>query len=138
VEVNRDKLRAELSRDEGREAKPYVDTVGKTTIGVGRNLTDTGLRQNEIDFLLENDIEDVEGQLDASLPWWRGMSDTRQRVLANMCFNLGIFGLLKFVRTLRAMQEGRYEDAAEFMVDSKWADQVGQRAQRLAKAMREG
>ena len=58
------------------------------------------------------------------------------RVLANMAFNLGIHGLLKFVRTLNAIERGNYDEAASHMLASKWAGQVGQRAQRLAAMMR--
>lgn len=49
-------LLAELSRDEGRRLKSYLDTVGKTTIGVGCNLTDVGIAESECDLLLENDV----------------------------------------------------------------------------------
>jgi lysozyme len=136
--MNTDLLAQELTRDEGSRSKPYVDTVGKSTIGVGRNLTDVGLSDDEILMLLKNDIDRVLAELDRVLPWFRGMSDNRQRVLANMSFNLGLPTLLQFKATLGAMQAGRYDDAASGMIDSKWARQVGQRAVRLAQMMREG
>ncbi|KAG0310255.1 hypothetical protein BGZ97_012685, partial [Linnemannia gamsii] len=82
------KLLSELSRDEGRRLKPYRDTVGKLTIGVGRNLTDVGISESECDMLLENDIARIRAWLDLKLPWWRDMDKVRQRVLINMTFNL--------------------------------------------------
>ena len=136
--MNIDNLKAQLTIDEGRKKHIYVDTVGKITAGVGRNLTDRDFSDDEIDLMLTNDIELVERQLDISLPWWRSMSEARQTVLANMAFNMGIAGLLKFKNTLGAMMGGRFDDAAKGMLDSLWAKQTGARAQRLAAIMRTG
>ena len=135
--MNREKLIRQLTIDEGRRPRIYVDTVGKVSGGVGRNLTDRGFSENEIDLMLKNDIDLVENSLDRYLPWWRHMNDARQNVLANMCF-MGIGTLLKFANALAAMKSGRFDDAADEMLDSKWAKQVGDRAKRLAKTMRSG
>lgn len=135
--MNREKLAAQLTIDEGRRARVYTDTVGKLTVGVGRNISDRAFSEDEIDLMLDNDIKLVEAQLDRSLPWWRQMNDARQNVLANMCF-MGIGTLLTFKNTLAAMQDSRYSDAADGMLASKWAKQVGQRANRLADIMRIG
>lgn len=132
------KLKAQLAIDEGRKKRIYLDTKGRITGGVGRNLTDRDFSDNEIDLMLENDIILVVTQLDNLFPWWKQMSDARMQVLANMCFNLGITKLVQFRNTLKVMQEGRYNDAADAMLASVWANQVGERAQRLAKMMREG
>lgn len=133
-----DELIRELRRDEGVRRKPYRDTVGKLTIGVGRNLDDVGLFDDEVDYLLRNDIDRAVDDLDRVMPWWRKLSARRQRVLVNMCFNMGLPTLLTFKNTLRAVEEGRYGDAADGMLASKWARQVGARAQRLAEMMRQG
>ena len=132
------KLKAQLTIDEGRKKRIYLDTKGKVTGGVGRNLTDRDFSDDEINLMLENDINLVITQLDNLFPWWKYMSDARMVVLANMCFNLGITKLGQFKNTLKAMQEGRYNDAADAMLASAWASQVGERAQRLSKLMREG
>lgn len=131
-------LLAELKRDEGVRLKPYTDTVGKLTIGVGRNLTDVGISDDECTALLQNDIDKVLAQLDRSLPWWRKLDPVRQRVLVNMAFNMGMTGLLTFKNTLAAVQSGSYAAAAAGMLASKWATQVGARAERLADMMRTG
>lgn len=136
--IDKQLMRAELSRDEGRKARIYTDTVGKITVGVGRNLTDRGVRENEIDLMLDNDIAESEAELDKFAPWWRKMSDPRQRVLLNMHFNMGWASLSQFKNTLAAMQSGDYSRAADGMLGSKWAQQVGQRAVRLANMMRTG
>lgn len=135
--MNRQRLMAQLNVDEGRRPRIYVDTVGKITAGVGRNLTDRAFSDDEIDLMLSNDINLVEKALDHYLPWWRQMTDARQNVLANMCF-MGIGSLLTFKNTLAYMQAGRYDAAAAGMLDSKWAGQVGARATRLAAIMRTG
>jgi len=136
--MDKDRLIAQLIVDEGKKNFPYKDTVGKLTIGVGRNLDDRGLSDDEITYLLGNDIKLVERELDIAMPWWRGMCDARQNVIASMAFNLGVPGLKTFKNTLQAMRDGRYADAADGMLQSKWAQQVGARAVRLSKAMREG
>ena len=136
--MNRESLRIQLRIDEGWKNKPYRDTVGKLSGGCGRNLDDVGFRDSEIAFMLENDIDEVVAQLDKRLPWWRQMSDARQDVLANMCFNLGINKLLGFKNTLAFMQAGNYAAAADGMEHSMWFKQVGERAERLVKIMRNG
>jgi len=132
------KLVAELTRDEGVRLKPYNDSQGKLTIGIGRNLSDVGISREEADNMLLGDIERTCLDLDRAIPWWTKLSEVRQRVLANMAFNLGVPGLLAFRRTLEMVQEGKYEDASREMLVSAWASQVGPRAQRLSNMMRDG
>lgn len=140
--MNIAQLERELTLDEGKKNKVYKCSAGKNTIGIGRNLDDVGLSDEEISFLLRNDISRVCADLDRELPWWRQLSEARQRVLANMCFNMGIgnekAGLLSFKNTLAAVREGRFKDAAAGMLASKWASQVGARAERLAQMMEVG
>lgn len=129
-------LTTDLKLDEGLRRKPYRDTVGKLTIGIGRNLDDVGISEDEAEYLLQQDINRTMADMDRLMPWWRGLDDTRKRVLINMGFNLGVPGLMKFKNTLAAVKEVRYADAAEGMLASKWAKQVGDRALRLAELMR--
>lgn len=136
--MNANELAAQLVDDEGVKLRPYRDPVGKLTIGVGRNLEDLGITRQEAMGLLSNDIARVETELDRVFPWWTQMSDRRQQVLANMCFNLGIDRLQGFIRMLAAMQVGHFDEAAAEMLSSKWAKQVGNRATRLATMMRNG
>jgi lysozyme len=135
-------LEQELSVDEGIRAKPYKDTVGKTTIGIGRNLDDVGVSADEIGLMLQNDLVRTEAALDKNLPWWRQMDPVRQRVIMNLAFNMGAqlpgSGLLSFTNTLAAMAKGNYSQAADGMASSKWATQVGARATRLIAMMRTG
>ena len=136
--MNVDTLKQELIIDEGKRSKPYTDTVGKTTIGVGRNLTDVGLSDDEIDMLLTNDVNKAFSQLVGDLPWVLTLSETRQRALTNMAFNMGLGTLLGFTTTLSLIQAGKFEDASHAMLNSKWATQVGNRAKRIALMIKEG
>ena len=131
-------IRALLRRHEGVRLKPYRDTVGKLTIGVGRNLDDVGLSPAEVEALLDDDIARAEAGLDALRPWWRGLDPVRQAVLIDMAFNLGAKKLDGFNATLAAVQARRFGEAADHMLASAWAGQVKGRAQRLAAMMRTG
>lgn len=133
-----DILRAQLRIDEGVRKFPYVDTVGKISIGVGRNLSDVGLSPDEITFLFENDIIEAERVARALLPDFDDLTDGRKAVVINMAFNMGHNVLARFVNTLQAIRDERWAEAARGMLASKWAKQVGARAQRLAAIMRGG
>ena len=128
----------DLKRDEGKRLKPYHCSAGYLTIGFGRNLEAKGITELEAELMLLHDIGDVQKELDDALPWWRELSENRQRVLLNMGFNLGIKKLLGFENTLNYIRNGHYDAAASGMLHSKWAKQVGARAVRLANMMRQG
>jgi len=133
-----ERLYQDLRRDEGVCEKPYRDTVGKLTAGVGRNMDDVGLRPEEIQLMLKNDVADAAYDLDTRYPWWRTMTPARQNALANMCFNLGIVRLSGFKSMLAHLAKGQYDQAATEALNSKWATQVGDRAQRIAELFRKG
>jgi len=131
-------LRDQLVRHEGLRLKPYRDTVGKMTIGVGRNLDDVGIFKPEAMLMLDNDIQRATDDLRAACPWVDDLQWARKAVLLNMTFNLGIGRLLEFKHTLAAVRAGDYKAAAAHMLESKWAKQVGSRAVELAKIMESG
>lgn len=139
TEALMNRIKAQLVRHEGLRLKPYRCTAGKLTIGIGRNLDDRGISQREAYVLLENDIQNCEKQLLDEIPEiYNGLDDVRQSVLLNMCFNLGIKGLLEFKNTLAFIAAGDWERAANGMLASKWAKQVGKRAIELSEMMRKG
>lgn len=131
-------IQEQLIRDEGWRKFPYRDTVGKITIGVGRNLTDDGMSDDEVRSLLGNDIKRVIEQLTIRLPYFQGLDEVRQGVLINMCFNLGFSELSTFHDFLLAVYQSRWDDAATAMLASKWAKEVGERATRLATQIKIG
>jgi lysozyme len=131
-------LQKQLILHEGCKLTAYRDSVGVITIGIGRNLQHRGITQEEALMLLRNDISATLTAMRKELPWTIALDDVRQRVLCDMAFNMGVGQLLEFKRTLAAVKAGDYEAAADMMLDSRWASQVGERARRLARMMRTG
>lgn len=128
----------QLKRDESVRLKPYTDTVGKLTIGVGRNLTDVGISNDESDYLLANDIARARADLLRFLPWTTSMDEVQREVLTNMVFNMGVHRLLEFKRTLALIQTGNYDAASTEILNSAWAEEVNARAHRLSVQLRTG
>ncbi|WP_417500753.1 glycoside hydrolase family protein [Marinobacter sp.] len=135
--MNRQLLLSQLQRHEGYSATPYPDSVGKLTIGWGRNLEDRGISEDEAGFMLDNDIDLVEAELER-MPLYLGLDPIRQVVLANMAYNMGMPTLLEFSRMLGALAKRDWDRAALEMLDSKWARQVGARAVELSELMIRG
>ncbi len=125
-------LKSDLRRDENTKLKLYTDTRGKISIGTGRNLSDNGISLAEADFMLDNDISGVIEILNRAFPWWKTMSEARQRALANLCFNLGFSRLLGFRNMINALQKQEWQRAHDEALDSDWAREVGDRSQRIA------
>lgn len=132
-----ERLKATLRKVEAERLKPYPDQFGKITIGVGRNLTDNGIRKSEMEFLLENDVTEA-FQGAATLPGWQDLSDVRQRALCEMVFQLGIGTVRTFTRMIAALVAGDPGQVADEMLDSAWATQTPGRAHRVAQMMRTG
>lgn len=122
---------------EGKKSKPYRCTAGKLTIGVGRNLDDAGLSDDEIEYILNNDIQRTIKEL-GSFSWFPELNQVRQNALIDMCFNLGFSRFSKFKKMLSAIEQGDYSKAADEMLDSTWARQVGRRSEKLSQMMRTG
>lgn len=147
--MNETLLASELKRDESLRMTVYDDATGKAlnkgsviyghaTIGVGRALDVRGITRDEAYYLLKNDITSFTLGLQQAYTWFNGLSDTRQRVLMNMAFNMGLSGIGEFHDMLRYISEGRFDLAAKAMQDSHWYTQVGDRAKRLVAMMISG
>jgi lysozyme len=130
-----------IQRHEGRRSKAYKDSRGIWTIGIGHNLqvdptlyphlqhlVDVGLTDQEIDDLFAHDVLTASKDLDLHLPWWRNLDVTRQAVILDMTFEMGIGGLMKFTHALASLQAGDYAKAAEQFTESAWDKQVPNRA----------
>jgi len=134
------KLSDQLRIHEGVRSHAYKCSANMITVGVGRNIDQNGglgLSDDEIDYLLENDIKRCRKELE-TYSWFSDLDDVRQDALINMCFNLGLSRLANFKNALSSMAVGAYSDAAEHFLDSRWATQVGNRAQEVAHMIRTG
>jgi len=126
-----------IKEHEGCELKPYKDTVGKLTIGYGRNLDDRGITIHEAELLLETDLRFALQDAEAIAgPCWFALSASRRAVIIDMVYNLGRSRLEGFKAMWAALRSEDYDLAAKEMLDSKWARQVGRRAVNLADRMR--
>lgn len=159
---SREVLNRQLRIDEGNVLHVYLDSKGLETIGIGRCLVtkgltneecdylnlgvygrdevidvlkDRGITQNEADYLLDNDIDFFDGELFNSLPWLEDQPEMVKIILMNMCFNLGCAGLMAFRLTLGDIEDGKYMEASQQMLNSKWAHQTGSRARRLSNLL---
>tara|TARA_A100001515_G_scaffold131222_1_gene118864 strand:+ start:536 stop:958 length:423 start_codon:yes stop_codon:yes gene_type:complete len=129
-----------LKLHEGVRNHVYVCTAGYETIGVGRNISESGLglTDEEINILLMNDIERVKQELTASYFWFPDLDDVRQAAMIDICFNLGLSRLRGFVKAITAMSRQQWDVAADEFMDSRWSEQVGQRAITVTNMIRTG
>tara|TARA_Y100000310_G_scaffold337230_1_gene423800 strand:- start:807 stop:1226 length:420 start_codon:yes stop_codon:yes gene_type:complete len=134
------RLERMLIRHEGLRLKPYKDTRGKLTIGVGRNLTDVGISRSEAIELLHHDLGAIYITIfnSGKTAWVQHLDVVRVDVVTSMIFNMGLRKFLTFRKAIQAMKAGDWGEAAREMLDSQWAGQVGGRARTLAAMMREG
>src|SRR5690554_4583321 len=119
-----------IHENEGDRLTVYRDPVGILTIGRGRNLEDRGITQDESDYLLRNDIAEAHDRLSDEFAFFARLSDPRRLVLMDMYHNLGLKGLLGFRKMLTALQHGDYDTASDELMNSRYWNQVGVRAQR--------
>jgi len=133
-----DELRDQLIKHEGLRLKPYLCTAKKLTLGIGRNLDDVGITKEEALYLLDNDIMRVVREAHYHFPVIETLDTVRADVIYNMLFNMGVSRLRQFKKMWTALEAQDWDKAADEMLDSKWAYQVGYRANELANQMRTG
>lgn len=148
-----DKLTDQLKRHEGYRKRMYLCAAGKETIGFGYNLKANPLHLSslEISNAYKNGMNEVEAerilklmiskcvdQLEEAIPFINKLDTVRQDILINMCFNMGLVGLLKFKKALLLVKAGDYQKASIEMLNSKWSKDVGNRALELSTQMKSG
>ena len=129
-----------LKRHEGVRSHVYLCSAGYETIGVGRNIAESGLglSDDEVEYLLNNDIERVRQELTDNYFWFPALNEARQDAMIDICFNLGMTRLRGFVNALEAMSREQFDVAADEFMDSRWATQVGNRANEITEMIRVG
>lgn len=139
--INVTQLEKELTSEEGNIPHAYQDDQGFWTIGIGR-LIDARkggrLSPDEVLYLFNNDVKTHMIALYNALPWAQSLSDARQRALVNMCFQMGIEGLLQFKDMLAAILAGDFDSAYKAALDSAWAEQTPNRARAVAMLIKNG
>lgn len=130
------KLKRSVVNHEGRKKFPYPDTLGNITLGIGYNLTARGITDEWIDNQYSEDAEFFYLSL-SQYPWFNNLNEDRKIVLLDMCF-MGLKKFLTFEKMIEALKESDFMTAAHEMINSKWAEQVKDRAFVLAVAMRKG
>jgi len=159
MKYNREDLVNKLIKHEGLRLQVYKDTLGIDTIGIGRNLEDRGITEEELDwmdipsvdtvyehgiteadamYLAQNDVQIVEQELLRAHPCVENLDAVRQLVLIDMAFDLGVPRLCKFKKMWAAVHAKQFDVAAKEMLDSRWATQVKSRSTKLAHAMHHG
>ena len=126
----------QLKRHEGFRSHPYKDSVGILTIGYGRNLEHVGISEEEAQLLLSNDLDTASTELEKVVPYCFDLPKPVRYALVNLCFNIGITRLMGFKRMLAYLDARNYDKAADELLDSKYARQVGKRAIELADQIR--
>ena len=132
------KLIEQLKIHEGMKLKPYLCTSKKLTIGIGRNLEDVGISEDEAETLLRHDIIEATDQLLNAFPWMGTFNDARISALINFTFNVGIGTVKKFKITLGHLENHAFEEAADEMLTSRWSKQVGSRSIEITDQIRTG
>jgi len=129
-----------LKRHEGVKSHVYKCSAGYESIGVGRNISKTGLglSEDEVQYLLESDISRVIKELSLEYPWFSSLDDVRKDAMIDISFNLGATRLRGFKRALAAMDVADYKMAATEFLDSKWSRDVKGRSYELASMIETG
>lgn len=132
----------QLKRDEGTVYHVYKDSKGFWTIGTGILVDERrggGLLPEENEFILANRIKLKRAELIRRIPWMTGLDEVRFAAFLNMAFQMGVDGLLGFKKSLLLASVGKFSQAADEMLDSKWAKEDSpSRAKRVAKQVETG
>jgi lysozyme len=131
------KLTDLLIKHEGLRLRPYQCTAGKTTIGVGRNLTDNGITEKEALTLLNRDINICVQEL-GHYEWFETLCPARRDAIIDLYFCVGGPSFSKFRKLMWAISTEDWESAGAEVLDSKFARQTGNRAVELSEMIRTG
>ena len=134
--MNNERLRETIIRHEGIRLDMYQDTLGIYTVGVGHNIQEKGISQAVMELMLEEDVAEAVSELKRSVSFFSKMPEQVQEALVNLAFNMGIPRLMQFKKTLAYLRDGNFEAAADELLDSRYAEQVGRRADEVADMIR--
>ncbi|MDE2024904.1 MAG: glycoside hydrolase family protein [Patescibacteria group bacterium] len=122
---------------EGLKLHVYTDTTGHSTIGRGHLLAN-GISLNAANFIYNEDIENALNECKNKIDFFGELDIPRQYVLVNLCFNMGIGGLLGFEKMLGCMRLKDWAGAAYQLSNSLENKEVPNRIFPLIKIMETG
>ena len=125
----------DIKFEEGYRQFPYRCTAGKLSVGYGFNLDDVGFTKDECDLILNYRIRKIQGQVKSTL-YDLDAPEEVWEILYHLAYQLGLNGLLKFKKMIKALYDMDYETAADEGLDSLWYKQTPNRANRLMKQLR--
>lgn len=134
--MNIERIKSTLTKHEGLKLDMYKCSAGVWTIGVGHNLEDKAISKRVAAMLLEDDINDALVDLERNIIYFYDLPEAAQEALVNLAFNMGIPRLMQFKKTLAYLRSGDYKKAADELLDSRYASQVGYRALEVAQMIR--
>jgi len=128
-----------LKKEEGFRAQGYECSMGFLSIGFGRNISNTGpgITEAEAEMLLMNDIHRTLEECYKAFPFFENLSSERRSAVCQLVFQLGLTTFRKFHKTLRHLEDGEFDLAADELLRSRFAEQTPARAKRMAKLLRE-
>jgi len=134
--MNIERIKETLIKHEGLKLDMYKCSAGVWTIGVGHNLEDKGISKRVAEIMLAEDIGDSLDDLERNIAYFYDLPEAAQEALVNLAFNMGIPRLMQFKKTLAYLRSGDYKKAADELLDSRYASQVGYRALEVAQMIR--
>ena len=121
-----------IKKSEGFVDHIYKDHLGKDTIGYGTLMP---LTEKECELLLIHRLDKLKDEIFDKKSIVALLSENRQDVIFEMCYQMGVRGVLNFKMMWKAIEQGDYKEASKQMLDSRWAEQTPQRAYKLARIM---
>tara|TARA_X000001388_G_C2198577_1_gene110357 strand:- start:503 stop:907 length:405 start_codon:yes stop_codon:yes gene_type:complete len=125
-----------IKKHEGYVGIVYKDSLGIDTIGYGFAIKDLELDRDICDIILERKLKDLESRVKLKFGWYPFMPQEIQHIVMEMCYQLGVTGFSKFVKTITYLKDKDFKNASTEMLDSLWAKQTPNRAKEMSEIVR--
>tara|TARA_R110002110_G_scaffold185473_3_gene392590 strand:- start:772 stop:1197 length:426 start_codon:yes stop_codon:yes gene_type:complete len=136
IQINLDELIEDIKRHEGYEPMVYNDSLGKPTIGIGFLIETLKLDEDDCERILIKKLDILLPEIFRKWEFLHDAPNTVKIVIVNMCYQMGVYGVSKFKRFIKALEDKDYSYAAIEMLDSKWAKQTSTRAEELSNKIK--
>jgi len=126
-----------VKKNEGYKGMVYKDSLGIDTIGYGFAIKDLELDEDICEEILVRKLKNLKDRVENKFSWFKYMPPHIKDVVLEMCYQLGVTGFSKFKKTISYMQDKKWGEASEEMLDSLWARQTPNRAKALSNIVKE-